>query len=309
MGISCVNKKMKQQNEYIAAKIAADCLSDMHLPASIKDTDIRAFITQNRPNYNEQDINECVMGCVVFKNYLKTRQAYLFHPLLVHELTQTTNLNFYMTDLHLPYNTLYIDLASAHIRVDNREIQGVYIHNIPEEKSCAIIALVKINQEQVILMYAAMDYSEQKTLNELAKTINGNYKNEDYLYHAIFSLLTYISSDEPDVVNAGKKIAFRYEKNHRKVPSVTNQWNVGYRYVQFYKQKLGHIPTIEELKESNKPVSHHHTPRKHLRAAHWHTYLYGPKKSLRKIIWVQACWVGNGDNIDTIHVEKEHNNY
>ena len=41
---------------------------------------------------------------------------------------------------------------------------------------------------------------------------------------------------------------------------------------------------------------------KHLRAAHWHTYLYGPSKKLRKVLWVAATWVGAGDEeIDVIH--------
>lgn len=57
------------------------------------------------------------------------------------------------------------------------------------------------------------------------------------------------------------------------------------------------IPEISKEKENN-----HHSPRKHLRAAHWHTYLYGPSKKLRKVLWVAATWVGAGDEeIDVIH--------
>ena len=50
----------------------------------------------------------------------------------------------------------------------------------------------------------------------------------------------------------------------------------------------------------------HNSPRKHLRAAHWHTYLYGPGKKQRKVLWVAATWVGTGDeDIDVIHLAEK----
>ena len=44
---------------------------------------------------------------------------------------------------------------------------------------------------------------------------------------------------------------------------------------------------------------------RHLRAAHWHTYLYGPGKKLRKVLLVAATWVGTGEeDVDVIHVQE-----
>lgn len=297
------------QQEYIAVKIAQDCLDDLKMSASIDFKDIPDHIMKIKPDLDIQSpmMNEYLIGCNTFVGYLKTRQAFKFHPVLVHELTSQTSFDFTMNDLHLPYNDMYFDIQSSHLIVDNKEIVGVYVHNSKDTSQLAIIALVKINNDQVVLLHACLDYSSQLTISELMPDIEGGYSNEQTLYKVIFSLLSYISSDKPDIKDNGKQIAFRAHRNKRQ-PSATRLWTVGYRYVKDYKKILGHEPTIDEIKEISN-ATQHNSPRRHLRAAHWHTYLYGPGKSKRKVLWVQACWVGHGNEIDTIHVkEHEHGN-
>lgn len=56
---------------------------------------------------------------------------------------------------------------------------------------------------------------------------------------------------------------------------------------------------------TNIPVSNFNTSKvkdMHSMFDSWHTYLYGPSKKLRKVLWVAATWVGAGDEeIDVIH--------
>ena len=184
--------------------------------------------------------------------------------------------------------------------VDGKEIVGVYIHNNPKDQVIALIALVRVNPVQVVFMKASMDYSDGKIIQDSFTDMAGGLNNEKSFYHLIFSLVSYLSSDEPDIIDKGNQTIIIRAKNNRPMPSVTRHWDVGYRYVKLYRKTLGFVPTQEEVHVYQKGT--HHSPRKHLRAAHWHTYLYGPGKKLRKVLWVAATWVGAGDEeIDVIH--------
>ena len=281
---------MKRKEEYIAAKIANDCLDDMKMSASTPIDEIPDRILKLHPEYDIQSeaMINTITGCVVFIGYLKTRQAFKLHPVLVHELIAQTDLAFAVQNLHLPYNDMYFDIASSHISIDNKEIVGVYVHNELSTQQLAFIALVKVGKNDVILMHTCMDYSSGLPINELIHNITSGYDNEQIFAKTIFAILSYISSDEPDIEDKGREISIRsYGKQKR--PSATRLWNVGYRYVKEYQKILGHEPTIEEIKEISKNSKNHNSPRRHLRAAHWHTYLYGPKKSKRKVLWYKLA--------------------
>ena len=178
---------------------------------------------------------------------------------------------------------------------------GAYVLNSIAEQILAMVALVKINHDQVVFMKASLDYSSGKTIQELFLNMAGGYANEESFYHLLFSLISYLSSDEPDIVDKGEETVMVRAKNLRPAPSVTRHWDVGYRYVKLYQKTLGFVPTTEIGEKGT-----HNSPRKHLRAAHWHTYLCGPGKKQRKVLWVAATWVGAGDeNIDVVHVAKK----
>lgn len=290
----------KNKEEYMASRLAREALEDVKCPKQIRYEEIRPYFTKRDAYRTKEDLNELILGVAVFTEYLKTRQAYRFHPVLASELNAATELNFRMQDLHLPYDTFYMDIEESHMMVDGKEIVGVYIHNNPKDQVIALIALVRVNPVQVVFMKASMDYSDGKIIQDSFTDMAGGLNNEKSFYHLIFSLVSYLSSDEPDIIDKGNQTIIIRAKNNRPMPSVTRHWDVGYRYVKLYRKTLGFVPTQEEVHVYQKGT--HHSPRKHLRAAHWHTYLYGPGKKLRKVLWVAATWVGAGDEeIDVIH--------
>ena len=293
----------KHKEEYMASRLAREALEDVKWPKQIRYEEIRPYFTKRDTYRTEEDLNEVVLGVAVFTEYLKTRQAYRFHPLLASELNAATELDFRMQDLHLPYDTFYMDIEESHMTVDDKEIVGVYIHNNPKDQVLAMIALVRVNPVQIVFMKASMDYSEGKTLEDSLIDFEGGYTGERSYNHLIFSLIAYLSSSEPDISDKGRETVLIRLRNGKSVPSATRHWDVGYRYVKAYKKELGFVPDpskchVQESKSS------HRSPRRHLRAAHWHTYLYGPGKKLRKVLWVSAAWVGTGDDdVDVIHVQ------
>lgn len=290
----------KQKEEYIASRLARETLEDIRCPKQISYDEIRPYFTKRDTFRSEEELEEVILGVAVFSEYLKTRQAYKFHPVLAAELNASTELNFRMQDLHLPYQAFYMDISECNMTVDGKEIMGVYILDSQEEQMLALVAIVKIDKDKVIFMKASMDYSDGKIIQDSFTDMAGGLNNEKSFYHLIFSLVSYLSSDEPDIINKGNQTIIIRAKNNRPMPSVTRHWDVGYRYVKLYRKTLGFVPTQEEVHVYQKGT--HHSPRKHLRAAHWHTYLYGPGKKLRKVLWVAATWVGAGDEeIDVIH--------
>lgn len=293
------------KEEYLASRLAREALEDVKCPKQIRYEEIRPYFTKRDAYRTPEDLNEVVLGVAVFTEYLKTRQAYRFHPVLASELNAATELNFRMQDLHLPYDTFYMDIAESHIQVNGKEIMGAYIHNNPTDQVLAMIALVRINPEQVIFMKASMDYSEGKTLDESLMDLEGGYTGERAYNHLIFSLIAYLSSSEPDICDKGKQTVLVRGRNGKATPSVTRYWDVGYRYVKAYKREFGFVPVQMDTHVQKTNKSTHHSPRRHLRAAHWHTYLYGSGKKLRKVLWVAATWVGTGEeDVDVIHVQE-----
>lgn len=293
----------KKKEEYIASRLAREALEDVNCPKQIAYEDIRPHFTKRDPYRTKEDLEEVILGVAVFSEYLKTRQAYRFHPVLAAELNASTELNFRMQDLHLPCNAFYMDISECGMSVDGKAIIGVYALNSIVEQMFAIVALVKISHDKIIFMKASMDYSDGETIQKSFSRMDGGHANEKSFYHLLFSLISYISSDEPDIVDRGKETIIVRAKNLRPAPSITRHWDVGYRYVKLYQKTLGFVPTKEALHCEKET---HNSPRKHLRAAHWHTYLYGPGKKQRKVLWVAATWVGTGDeDIDVIHLAEK----
>lgn len=293
----------KKKEEYYASRIARESLEDIKFPKQLSFEEIRPYFTKNGDYHSEEELDEIILGTAVFSEYLKSRQIYRFHPVLAEELYHSTELTFRIQDLNLPYHSFFMDISESKITVDGKEVQGVYVLNDIKDHELAIVALVKINAYQVVFMRGAMDYSDGKTIEEMIPELEGGYSDENSFYHLIFSLVAYLSSEKPDIVDRGKRNIIVRSKNKKPIPSSTRHWDVGYRYVDFYKKDLGFIPTDEDVMVSDHGT--HQSPRRHLRAAHWHTYLYGPGKKLRKVLWVQACWVGTGESVDVVHVTKQ----
>lgn len=146
----------KHKEEYMASRLAREALEDVKCPKQIRYEEIRPYFAERDTYRTEEDLNEVVLGVAVFTEYLKTRQAYRFHPLLASELNAATELDFRMQDLHLPYDTFYMDIEESHMTVDDKEIVGVYIHNNPKDQVLAMIALVRVNPVQIVFMKASM---------------------------------------------------------------------------------------------------------------------------------------------------------
>lgn len=86
----------KKKEEYIASRLAREALEDVNCPKQIAYEDIRSHFTKRDPYRTKEDLEEVILGVAVFSEYLKTRQAYRFHPVLAAELNASTELNFRM---------------------------------------------------------------------------------------------------------------------------------------------------------------------------------------------------------------------
>lgn len=108
----------KNKEEYMASRLAREALEDVKCPKQIRYDEIRPYFTKRDAYRTEEDLNELILGVAVFTEYLKTRQAYRFHPVLASELNAATELDFRMQDLHLPYDTFYMDIEESHMMVE-----------------------------------------------------------------------------------------------------------------------------------------------------------------------------------------------
>lgn len=122
----------------------------------------------------------------------------------------------------------------------------------------------------------------------------------------IVSLLLYLCSEAAEVRDArGSDRLPRYQRPVQTrrgakwiPPNAPTTWEVGWR--------IGAALREAHARERAAPGDGAHaSPRTHLRRAHWHTYIMGPKsdatKQRRDLRWLHPILVGSGDVVPTIH--------
>lgn len=128
---------------------------------------------------------------------------------------------------------------------------------------------------------------------ELAPYVSSYFKTSRQAIRITINLLLYLSAVNAEVKQVNK-LSFRRQgrikDTLREVAVYSVGEETGYRirkinrYVQEHGEPLG---------------GHHRSPVMHVRRAHWHTFAYGPSKSLRRVKWLPPIIVnGDGEKMD-----------
>lgn len=128
---------------------------------------------------------------------------------------------------------------------------------------------------------------------ELAPYVSSYFKVSRQAIRFTINLLLYLSAVNAEIKQVNK-LSFRRQGRTKDTPREVAVYSVGEatgyrirrlnRYVQEHGEPLG---------------GHHRSPVMHVRRAHWHTFAYGPGKSLRRVKWLPPIIVnGDGEEMD-----------
>lgn len=132
---------------------------------------------------------------------------------------------------------------------------------------------------------------------ELTPYVSSYFKASRQAIRFTINLLLYLSAVNAEVKQVNK-LSFPRQGRIKDTPREVAVYSVG--------EATGYrIRRINRyVREHSEPLGgHHRSPVMHVRRAHWHTFAYGPGKSLRRVKWLPPIIV-NGDgeemNIPTI---------
>lgn len=128
---------------------------------------------------------------------------------------------------------------------------------------------------------------------ELAPYVSSYFKTSRQAIRFTINLLLYLSAVNAEVKQVNK-LSFPRQGRVKDTPREVAVYSVGEatgyrirginRYVHEHGEPLG---------------GHHRSPVMHVRRAHWHTFAYGPGKSLRRVKWLPPIIVnGDGEEMD-----------
>lgn len=256
--------------------------------------------------YNRDDLAECMITSSCFLGFRKTKQAYRFHRDLVNDLMGGGPMEFRLTDLHLPFLDLFLDLVGCGMRIDGNAVDGAYISVVMDhgEPVICMLGLIRTGErkglEEYRLFFASMDGLLHHTIREQIERTDGGLSGNREFTELVIRCLAYISSEKPDVQDKGMLVVKGTPYRKKQIPARVHAWDVGYRY-------------MKEVRKEPEPVAAppagsgtHASPRPHMRRGHWHTYRTGPGRTERKVVWVAACPVGKGEQVPVVRLmEKE----
>lgn len=128
---------------------------------------------------------------------------------------------------------------------------------------------------------------------ELAPYVSGYFKASRQAIRFTINLLLYLSAVNAEVKQVNK-LSFRRQGRIKDTPREVAVYSVG--------EATGYrIRRINRyVREHGTPQGgHHRSPVMHVRRAHWHTFAYGPGKSLRRVKWLPPIIVnGDGEEMD-----------
>lgn len=298
-----MRKQKRKQEEYIASAFARRFSEDFKLRKGMTPEEVKETILQDgQPvdRYEGGQVDELVvLGCC-FSGYLETRQAYRFSRSCVESL-QDSRLDFQIASLRIPFESFFLDFQNLEIQIDEKKVLGCFLRRIGEPEHCVCYtALLRGDHGGIRLMKGALQYENGKTLEEQIDDVYGGYTGEREFHHTVFTLIAYISSDEPDVQDKGRETVIVHVDRKRAVPSTTRFWDVGYRY---FTERPGRAADEAEARSTSTGCHSPHRP--HIRKGHWHTYRCGPGRTQTKVSWVQATKVGKGEIVDVIRTRGQ----
>lgn len=128
---------------------------------------------------------------------------------------------------------------------------------------------------------------------ELAPYVSSYFKISRQVIRFTINLLLYLSAVNAEVKQVNK-LSFRRQGRIKDTPREVAVYSVG--------EATGYrIRRINRyVREHGEPLGgHHRSPVMHVRRAHWHTFAYGPGKSLRRVKWLPPIIVnGDGEEMD-----------
>lgn len=269
---------------------------------------------------------EASLGVILalLSSWRKAKSIYTLDYDLFWELMEQSKDKFKITSdmIHLPAWCIYIDLSNC---VD---IEGVFVSFDWTPTDKYLVIMMVTNDGKTTMMQSpiylrlpktpeSLDtvveeaFSENEFKKQFGEHSNLTYKevleNKQQLMRCIINFLLYISAVNADVVFKNKNIYKERAKITDK-PSEVKVFSVGendgVRLKEFHKKRVVYVSDGEA------PTGHHASPAMHIRRAHWHTYLYGKGKTLRRLKWQAPIIVkNNGEeiNVVTLTIVKKEN--
>ncbi len=128
---------------------------------------------------------------------------------------------------------------------------------------------------------------------ELAPYVSNYFKVSRHAVRFTINLLLYLSAINTEVRQVNK-LSFRRQGRIKDTPREVAVYSVG-EQTGYRIRKINRY-----VQEHGEPQGgHHRSPVMHVRRAHWHTFAYGPSKSLRRVKWLPPIIVnGDGEEMD-----------
>ena len=128
---------------------------------------------------------------------------------------------------------------------------------------------------------------------ELAPYVSSYFKASRQAIRFTINLLLYLSAVNAEVKQVNK-LSFRRQGRIKDTPREVAVYSVG-EATGYRIRRLNRY-----VREHGEPQGgHHRSPVMHVRRAHWHTFAYGPSKSLRRVKWLPPIIVnGDGEEMD-----------
>lgn len=128
---------------------------------------------------------------------------------------------------------------------------------------------------------------------ELAPYVSSYFKASRQAIRFTINLLLYLSAVNAEVKQVNK-LSFPRQGRIKDTPREVAVYSVG-EQTGYRIRKINRY-----VQEHGEPQGgHHRSPVMHVRRAHWHTFAYGPSKSLRRVKWLPPIIVnGDGEEMD-----------
>lgn len=216
---------------------------------------------------------------LTFHAWNKNRQIYTFSKKFLKDLINMGDSPVYISNL--PFEGFYLDLSERFPKFPGAL---VFFKNYNRP----FLAIALFTKDDYYYFEVFLSNSDNGKISDFK--FPGD-KEAERCYRAIFLILNYLSSSKPDVIQE-KKESFKTKRPVLPHKDVT-KWAVGTRYVREYK-KAEKRDKEENKESSTKEQKVRHSPRPHVRKAHWQVYWTGPGRKVAVTKWVKPIFVNTG---------------
>lgn len=248
------------------------------------------FILENTKMFNPHMLSGVSLA---FHAWNKNKQVYTFSRKFLKDLLMMEDSPIYISNL--PYEGFYLDLKEHF-----PQTPGAFIFYKKYRRPYLSIVLFDSKRE----IYFFSMYLDKENVKISDITFEG-YKAIKKCFQSIMQILNYLSSSKPDIMPVKKN---ELKKDRRPVlpQKEITEWAVGTRYVREYAKKAPKNPSPKTSAESNEETvtalkKLRHSPRAHVRKAHWQVYWTGPGRKVAVTRWVKPIFVNTGNTGLVVH--------